>query len=86
MNIKIDDLKFKIIKQVKDILPGEIGVYLKNKRFIDDATDPIILYRTDNEHRIEDDDYNLLTDRHILVRMEHEYRLKELQKLINKKG
>ena len=38
-----------------------------------------------NKHRIEDSDYDLLTWRHILVKMEHGYRLQELQKLINKK-
>lgn len=37
-----------------------------------------------NEHRKEDNDYNLLADRHILVKVEHHYRLQELQKLINR--
>ena len=49
MNIKIDDLKFKIIKQVKEMLPGEIGVFLKNSHNIDDESDPIVLYRTTND-------------------------------------
>jgi len=37
-----------------------------------------------NIHRIEDEDYNLLTPRHILVTMEGNYKPIDLRKLLNK--
>lgn len=49
MKINIQNLNFKTSKMVKDMLPGEIGVFLKNSHNIDDESDPIVLYRTTND-------------------------------------